>query len=123
MAGEAAAHGPLALGPLEVDVHYELGGGKWGDARWTMNGALWPYTQRVRVHRGDRVAVRFTNRSDMDHPMHLHGHTFELVEIGGRQLRFPLAKDVSLVPADGGTTTWRFTADSPAGRWLRFGLS
>ncbi len=118
LAGEAGAHGPLALGPLEVDVHYELGGGKWGDARWTMNGSFWPYTQRVRVHRGDRVAVRFTNRSDMDHPMHLHGHTFELVEIGGRRLRFPLAKDVSLVPAGGGTTTWRFTADSPAGRWL-----
>jgi hypothetical protein len=53
-----------------------------------------------------------------NHPMHLHGHVFDIVEVGGRVLRVPLAKDVALVPADGGTMTWRFTANSPKGRWL-----
>jgi FtsP/CotA-like multicopper oxidase with cupredoxin domain len=117
LAGEAAP-GPLQLGKLNVDVHYELGGGRWGDGRWTMNGAVWPDTPKIHVHRGDSVAIRFTNRTDMDHPMHLHGHVFDIVEVGGRVLRVPLAKDVALVPADGGTMTWRFTANSPKGRWL-----
>ncbi|MGP6192266.1 MAG: multicopper oxidase family protein [Vulcanimicrobiaceae bacterium] len=117
LAGDAAAT-PLQLGKLDVDVRYELGGGRWGVGRWTMNGAVWPDTEKIRVHRGDRVAVRFSNKTDMDHPMHLHGHVFEIVEINGRALRSPLAKDVALVPADGGTMTWRFAADSPAGRWL-----
>jgi FtsP/CotA-like multicopper oxidase with cupredoxin domain len=62
--------------------------------------------------------VRFTNNADMDHPMHLHGHTFDLVELGGHALRRPLAKDTTLVPANGGTVAWRFRATSPPGRWL-----
>jgi FtsP/CotA-like multicopper oxidase with cupredoxin domain len=64
------------------------------------------------------VLVSFTNKADMEHPMHLHGHTFEIVEIGGKALARPLAKDIALVPANGGTLTWRFDATSPPGRWL-----
>ena len=30
----------------------------------------------------------------------------------------PLLKDAALVSANGGSTTWRFTADSSRGRWL-----
>jgi FtsP/CotA-like multicopper oxidase with cupredoxin domain len=116
-AGEAVP-GRLQLGKIDVDARYELGGGRWGDGRWTMNGAVWPDTAKIHVRRGDSVAVRFTNKTDMDHPMHLHGHVFELVEFGGSILRAPLAKDVALVPAEGGTLTWRFTANSPQGRWL-----
>ncbi|MEO6989930.1 MAG: multicopper oxidase domain-containing protein, partial [Candidatus Baltobacteraceae bacterium] len=67
---------------------------------------------------GDHVTVRFTNKTDMDHPMHLHGHTFDIVEIDGKTLARPLAKDTSLVRANGGTLAWHFVADSPPGRWL-----
>ena len=34
--------------------------------------------------------------------MHLHGHVFEIVEIDGKRLERPLAKDMSLVRANGG---------------------
>jgi FtsP/CotA-like multicopper oxidase with cupredoxin domain len=40
------------------------------------------------------------------------------MEIDGKRLAKPLAKDTTLVRANGGTATWQFTADSPAGRWL-----
>jgi FtsP/CotA-like multicopper oxidase with cupredoxin domain len=102
----------------DVRKYFVLAGGAYGGARWTMNGKTWPDTDKIHVSRDDVVLVRFTNKTDMDHPMHLHGHTFEIVEIDGRALRRPLAKDIALVRANGGTLTWRFRANSPPGRWL-----
>jgi multicopper oxidase len=104
-------------GPANVHVDFTLGGGKAGDWRWTIDGKTWPHTPKVRVRRGDHVLIRFHNRSDMDHPMHLHGHVFELVEQSGKRLRYPIRKDTSLVPANG-TATWQFIADAPPGRWM-----
>jgi len=95
-----------------------LGGGKYGSSIWSIDGKQWPNTPKIDVRRGDRVLVSFTNKTDMDHPMHLHGHTFRVVSIDGKPLARPLAKDVSLVPANGGTLSWIFDADSPPGRWL-----
>lgn len=97
---------------------YRLDGGMWGSDRWTMNGRTYPHTQRIAVRSGDRVVVSFRNVSDMDHPMHLHGHVFDLVEMDGTTFARPLAKDTALVSAHGGTMTWAFTADSPPGRWV-----
>src|SRR6185437_1918934 len=111
-AGSSHPHGP---GTIRVD--FTLGGGKAGDRRWTIDGRTWPHTPKLRVRRGDRVLIRFNNRSDMDHPMHLHGHVFELVGQSGKRLRLPIRKDTSLVPANG-TATWQFIADAPPGRWL-----
>jgi FtsP/CotA-like multicopper oxidase with cupredoxin domain len=115
-AGGAAAPSAETLGSLRYE--FTLGGGAWGSNRWTINGATWPDTPKILVRRGDRVSVHFKNTTDMEHPMHLHGHAFELVEVGGTWLARPLLKDVSIVPANGGTTTWRFTANSLSGRWL-----
>lgn len=106
------------LGSPNLQQHYVLGGGAYGSSQWTMNGQVWPNTQKIAVRSGDDVVVRYTNKTDMDHPMHLHGHVFYIVELDGRPLARPLPKDTSLVPANGGTMTWRFRADSPPGRWL-----
>src|ERR1700692_205099 len=102
----------------DVTQHYELGGGKYRSARWTMNDKIWPNTTKIRMRRGQRALVSFRKTSDMHHPMHLHGHVFEIVEINGRALAKPLPKDVSLVDPNGGTMTWSFDATSPGGRWL-----
>ncbi|TAM74883.1 multicopper oxidase family protein [bacterium] len=119
LAGLAQAVGAWpAGGRIDVSRSYVLGGGQWASDRWTMNGSAWPNTEKIAVRRGDRVEVRFTNKTDMHHPMHLHGHVFEIVEINGHALRHPLFKDTSLVDPNGGTMTWRFSATSPAGRWL-----
>lgn len=110
--------GRFVLPYAGIVKHFLLEGGAYGSRAWTINGKSWPATEKIVVARGDRVLVRFTNKTDMDHPMHLHGHTFEIIEVDGRALARPLAKDVSLVRANGGTLTWRFAATSPAGRWL-----
>jgi FtsP/CotA-like multicopper oxidase with cupredoxin domain len=103
---------------VTVRKSFTLGGGAWNSPRWTLNGATWPTTPKIVVRRGDRVRVHFKNTTDMDHPMHLHGHVFRVVEIDGKPLARPLDKDTSLVRGNGGTLSWIFDADSPAGRWL-----
>lgn len=115
LAGEVATRAPP---PPQVSYELVLGGGGWGDPRWTINGETWPKTPKLEVRRGDVVDVRFRNTSAMEHPMHLHGHTFSLTEVNGAQLLRPLSKDVALVGGNGGTLTWRFSADSAPGRWL-----
>ena len=32
---------------------------------------------------GQRVALKFVNETPMSHPMHLHGHAFQVTEING----------------------------------------
>ena len=111
----AASHD---YGRIDVRQHFELGGGAFGVPRWTINDKVWPDAPRVDVHRGDRVLVTMTNHSDMDHPMHLHGHIFAVVGVNYRQLDRPLLRDTALVPGNGGTLAMLFEANSPPGRWL-----
>jgi FtsP/CotA-like multicopper oxidase with cupredoxin domain len=98
--------------------NFTLDGGDYGSNKWTMNGKTYPDTPKVYVRRGELVTVHFLNKTDMDHPMHLHGHVLHLMEIDGKRLANPLAKDTTLVRANGGTATWQFVADAPPGRWL-----
>jgi multicopper oxidase len=118
-AGDAAPlRQPLTVETVNVQADLTLGQGVKDKWRWTINGRVWPDTPKILVHKGDCVLVRFRNPTDMDHPMHLHGHVFQVVEINGQSLRNPLSKDTSLVPANGGTISWLFDATSPPGRWV-----
>ena len=112
--------GDVTLRQAQGDNTYrfELGGGEYGSNKWTINGKTYPNTPKIYVKRGDLIEVHLKNTTDMDHPMHLHGHVFHLVEVDGKRLERPLAKDTSLVRAYDGTVVWQFKADSPAGRWL-----
>jgi len=53
--------------------------------RWTINGATFPNHAPMDIAPGERVRLRLRNRSMMFHPMHLHGHTFGLVDGGARK--------------------------------------
>ncbi len=98
--------------------HFTIGGGDWGSNKWTLNGKTFPNVPKLYVHRNDVIEVHFRNTTDMDHPMHLHGHVLQLQEVDATRLTRPLAKDTTLVRAYGGTLTWRFRAVAPPGRWL-----
>lgn len=104
---------PLAVRPVDRVLYVALTGGG-DDYVWSLNdqvhGAHQPLTARV----GERVALRFINRTRMAHPMHLHGHHFQVVEIDGSPLAGAV-RDTVLVPIDG-TVTVSFDADNP-GRW------
>src|SRR5437660_1798834 len=63
---------------------------------------------------GQRVALEMVNHTMMAHPMHLHGHAFQVVAINGAQLAGAV-RDTVLVPPMGSITI-AFDADNP-GRW------
>ncbi|KVS22092.1 copper oxidase [Burkholderia vietnamiensis] len=52
---------------------------------------------RLAVDQGDRVEVTLRNTSMMAHPMHLHGHHFQVVAIDGQRFAGPM-RDTVLVP-------------------------
>jgi len=49
---------------------------------WTINGQTWGTHVPVTAKTGDRVEITFHNMSMMAHPMHLHGHAFQVVGVG-----------------------------------------
>ncbi|MGO1080235.1 multicopper oxidase family protein [Inquilinus sp. CA228] len=81
---------------------------------WTLNGKVHGQDTPLAVRRGERVAIAMTNPSMMAHPMHLHGHHFQVVAIDGEALS-GARRDTVLVPP-GKTVTVAFDADNP-GRW------
>jgi FtsP/CotA-like multicopper oxidase with cupredoxin domain len=60
---------------------------------WTINGKAYPDHTPLDITQGQRVRLRFVNQTMMFHPMHLHGHTFEVVNPAGTGPR----KDTSIV--------------------------
>jgi FtsP/CotA-like multicopper oxidase with cupredoxin domain len=70
---------------------------KWAGNRtvdhWTINGKEYPKTDPIRVRANRRYRLIFDNQSDDMHPVHLHRHSFELVNVAGKPVR-GLMKDV-----------------------------
>ncbi|MBI4939575.1 MAG: multicopper oxidase family protein [Actinobacteria bacterium] len=79
---------------------------------WTVNGAVYEDSEPLKIRQGQAGRLRIRNRSMMPHPMHVHGHTFQLGTAGGTGPR----KDTVLVPAMGGIDV-DLIADNP-GRWM-----
>jgi FtsP/CotA-like multicopper oxidase with cupredoxin domain len=65
---------------------------------WALNGKSYPQTDPIRLRSGARNRLVFDNRSMMDHPVHLHRHSFELARLSGKPVS-GVVKDVVLVPA------------------------
>ncbi|MBU1305899.1 MAG: multicopper oxidase family protein [Alphaproteobacteria bacterium] len=82
---------------------------------WNIDGSPWPDPRPIEVRHGDRVELEMMNHSMMAHPMHLHGHHFQVISINGRGLAGAM-RDTVLVPAMGRVTV-AFDAVNP-GRWL-----
>ena len=83
--------------------------------RWTLNGRRFDptdvYASALEVREGERVRLSFENRSMMFHPMHLHGHTFQL---RGRRLDGARKDTVIVRPME--AVVAEFDADNP-GQW------
>ena len=82
---------------------------------WSLNDVVWnENVPPLPVAAGERVELALMNRTPMPHPMHLHGHAFQVVEIEGK--RFPGAvRDTVLVPP-GKRVVVAFDANNP-GHW------
>ena len=89
--------------------------GTMADYRWSLNNVPWTKdVPPLAIAQGERVELIFVNQTQMPHPMHLHGHEFQVVEIDGK--RFPGAvRDTVLVPP-GRRVVVAFDANNP-GLW------
>jgi FtsP/CotA-like multicopper oxidase with cupredoxin domain len=66
--------------------------------QWFINGRMHGEHEAFEARSGERVEMTFMNPTSMMHPMHLHGHHFQVVGIGGRRFAGPM-RDTVIVPS------------------------
>lgn len=93
---QLAALQPLAA--KQPDQAFMVMLGEDAGYRWTINGRIHGEHETFRVVRSQRVEMTFMNPTSMMHPLHLHGHHFQVVGIGRRRFSGPV-RDTVIVPA------------------------
>ncbi|MFD8302863.1 multicopper oxidase family protein [Streptomyces sp. NPDC059690] len=113
-ASQLKAAGDVRLASKKTDqVHRIELTGSMGKYNWGINGKQFdmndPTANPILVEHGQRVRLDFVNKTTMWHPMHLHGHTYQLGTGGPR-------KDTTIVlPRK--TVSVYLDADNP-GQWM-----
>ncbi|MCQ8193085.1 multicopper oxidase family protein [Streptomyces rugosispiralis] len=113
-ASKLRAADDVGLSPKKADraLRVELTGGM-AKYNWAINGKAFdmsdPTAAPFMVEAGQRVRLDFVNRTGMWHPMHLHGHTYQLGGSGPR-------KDTAIVLPKRKLSVL-FDADNP-GQWM-----
>ena len=93
-----------------VEVHLT---GNMERFMWSIDGKkLSEAPEPIRFERNERVRVTMINHTMMTHPMHLHGHFFEVVN--GHSGNHPVKHTVMVLP--GAKLSFDLTADAP-GDW------
>ncbi len=111
----------LQFGRTEANTHMEVenvplvfkkkfAGNRWVDY-WTINGKSFPKTDPILVQTGKRYRLKMDNQSDEAHPVHLHRHSFELINFAGKATS-GILKDVVVLPAKSQVDV-DFVADNP----------
>jgi FtsP/CotA-like multicopper oxidase with cupredoxin domain len=102
--------------PLQPDQTIEMifekipgGSGKFNS--WLVNGKQYPHDREFVLKQDARYRLVFRNRTDDAHPLHLHRHQFELVEVNGKKTA-GIIKDTVVVPYYGRAVV-DFVANQP----------
>ncbi|MDA1533702.1 MULTISPECIES: multicopper oxidase family protein [Bacillus cereus group] len=98
-----------------MDLNTQMNG---NEMVYTINGKVFPDIDPIQIKKGDLVKVKLVNRSKMDdHPMHLHGHFFQVLSKDGKPIEgSPIVKDtLNLKPGEEYEVA--FVADNP-GDWM-----
>ncbi len=107
-----AAATPLSVRKPDRDLRILLG--EEPGYRWTLNGKVHGEHSPLAARVGERVRLTFANPTSMMHPMHLHGHHFQVVALDGKPVSGPL-RDTVIVPP-GREVSVAFDTDKP-GDW------
>ena len=104
---------PLPTKKADRSLTVELGG-DMENYTWTLNKQSWPNVTPLQVKRDERVEIIFKNNTTMSHPMHLHGHVFQVTSINGETFKGAKRDTVLVMPNS--TLSIEFDADNP-GVW------
>ena len=84
---------------------------------WSINGVAWnKEVPPLSISKGERVELAIKNKTLMPHPMHLHGHEFQVVEIDGKRFSGAVRDTVLVTP--GTRVVIAFDANNPG--WWAF---
>ena len=87
---------------------------------WAVNGIVFRDTEStpplLNLKLGESYILELENKTVFEHPMHLHGHTFEVIKINDEFLDHPPTRDTTLI-APNETQEIAFVADNP-GKWM-----
>ena len=116
LALEARLRAMRPLVPRKPDrVHTLALTGSMMGYRWSLNNVAWtPDVPPLPLAEGERVELVLVNQTPMPHPMHLHGHEYQVVEIDGKRFAGAV-RDTVLVPP-GRRVVVAFDANNP-GLW------
>jgi multicopper oxidase len=104
----------LPQGPREIPL---LLGGSMMPYRWSINEQYYPKADPIEIHEGEVIRFTLRNPTGMDHPFHLHGHSFRVLgKPGALNLTDPVLKDTVNIPSKSEVVI-QWLADNP-GRWF-----
>lgn len=83
---------------------------------FTMNGRCFPFTTPLEVKYGEKIRIRFANAMMNAHPMHIHGHQFDITASDGNTISPYRVKKNTINVASGETWDIEFVANNP-GIW------
>jgi FtsP/CotA-like multicopper oxidase with cupredoxin domain len=120
---EAKLRATLPLAPRKADRTITMNlTGNMAKYAWTIDNVAWtdalarsgkaPF---LGVKQGERVEIVMQNKTMMTHPMHLHGHSFQVVGIGAERFSGAMRDTVLVTPKQ--TVTIAFDANNP-GWWF-----
>lgn len=122
---DLTSYGENKRGEFTLDQAYDLSytmdlntENEGNEQIYTINDKAFPDTESLNVKEGDLVKVKLVNNSaEDDHPMHLHGHFFQVLSKNGKPLKgSPIVKDtLNLKPGEEYIVA--FKADNP-GDWM-----
>jgi FtsP/CotA-like multicopper oxidase with cupredoxin domain len=104
---------PLAARPVDRRLELSLTG-EMASYVWSINDKIWEQHEPVSVRKGERVEILLRNMTEMAHPMHLHGHHFQVTAIGDQAVNGAMRDTIHLPPMS--QVTVAFDANNP-GRW------
>ena len=116
LALESSLRASNPLAPRKADRTHTLNlTGEMAGYVWSLNGVAWtPEVPPLPISKGERVELVLVNKTPMPHPMHLHGHEYQVVEIDGQRFAGAV-RDTVLVPP-GRRVVVAFDANNP-GLW------
>lgn len=98
-----------------IDLGIKL---KDGSLKYTLNGKTFEELPPIKLKKDHLVQITYTNKSNVDHPMHLHGHFFQVIAKNGEGVTgATMSKDTLLIRPNESYTI-AFKADNP-GNWVQ----
>lgn len=105
-----AATQPVPAQTISLVIE-KIPGGPGHFNRWLINGKEYPHEREFLLQKGLRYRLVFWNRTDDVHPVHMHRHLFELVDVNGKATG-GIMKDTVMVP-NYGRVAVDLVADQP----------